>query len=139
VLIDAATVIAVVEFAVLLIAIGLQAALVQIATAGPTNAPALLGVFAAWDWIYNGLLYWLEAGFVALFSIGAWPNHALPRALAVFGLAVGLAHLFNSSVLMSRLPDAATIPVTLLFVVWFLCTGIYLARGEPSASGRPRH
>ncbi|HKZ53204.1 MAG TPA: hypothetical protein VJ085_07995 [Candidatus Acidoferrales bacterium] len=128
-LIDAASIIGVIEVSVLLVVVSLQAAMVQIAAAGPQNSSALLAVFAAWDWTYNGLLYWTEVGWLSLFSVVGWRTGAFPRLLAAFGLIVSAFHLFHTTVLMLGLPDAVTIPGTILFVVWFIWMIVYLLRG----------
>ena len=112
---------------------GMESAMVQLAAAGESARPALLGVFAAWDWTYNSFTYFFEAGYMAGWAIAAWRLGALPRWIAVVAGLTALGHLFNSQVLMSRLSDNLTLIPTALFVLWFVSTGVYLVRGGRAA------
>src|SRR6266542_2325929 len=111
------------------LAAGLESAMVQLVSAGEAGRVSLLGVFAAWDWVYNGFAYFFEAGYMAGWAIVAWRTGALPRWIAVVAGIAAVGHLFNSQVLMSHLSDDLTLVPTAFFFIWFVGTGIYLVRG----------
>jgi hypothetical protein len=131
---DFATAVAVAATPLYALSAGLESAMVQLASAGPAAHASLFGVFAAWDWIYNGFAYFFEAGYMAGWAIVAWRSGALPRWIAVVGGLVAIGHLFNSQVLMSHLADELTLVPTALFLLWFISTGVYLLRGGQSAA-----
>jgi hypothetical protein len=108
---------------------GLQSAMVQLVSAGEADRVAVLGVFAAWDWVYNSFAYFFEVGYMAAWAIVAWRSRALPVWIAAIGGVTALGHLFNSQVLMSGLNDDLTLIPTAFFFLWFVSTGIYLVRG----------
>jgi hypothetical protein len=126
---DFATGVAVAATPLYLLDAGLQSAMVQLVSAGEAGRPALLGVFAAWDWIYNSFTYFFEVGYMAAWAVVAWRTSALPRWIAVVGGVTALGHLFNSQVLMSHLSDDLTLIPTAFFFLWFIGAGVYLARG----------
>ena len=113
---------------------GLESAMVQLVAAGDAGKPALLGVFAAWDWIYNSVAYWFEAGYMAAWAIVAWKSGALPRWIAAIGGITALGHLFNSQVLVSGLSDDLTLIPTAIFLAWFVAAGVHLVRVAGSES-----
>lgn len=112
----------------------LESAMAQLVAAGDAGEPALLGVFAAWDWIYNSAAYWFEAGYMAAWAIVAWKSGALPRWIAAIGGLAALGHLFNSQVLVSGLSDDLTLIPTAIFLVWFIASGVHLVRVADSGS-----
>ncbi|MEO7664417.1 MAG: hypothetical protein ABIV26_04770 [Candidatus Limnocylindrales bacterium] len=112
---------------------GLESAMVQLVAAGDAGKPALLGVFVAWDWIYNSVAYWFEAGYMAAWAVVAWKSGALPRWIAAIGGLTALGHLFNSQVLVSGLSDDLTLIPTAMFVAWFITAGVHLFRVAGSA------
>ena len=116
---------------------GLESAMVQLVAAGDAGKPALLGVFAAWDWIYNSVAYWFEAGYMAAWAIVAWKSGALPRWIAAIGGLTALGHLFNSQVLVSGLSDDLTLIPTAIFLAWFIAAGVHLVRVAGSWSPVP--
>ena len=107
---------------------GLESALVQVANAGDAARPGLLGVFAAWDWTYNSLTYFLEAGYMAAWAYAAWRLDALPGWIVAIGALTAVGQLFNSQVLLSGMPDSVTLIPTALFFTWFVSAGVYLVR-----------
>ena len=138
VLADAGTALALAVIpAALVVWLAPQAAMVQMVKADPGGSPALLGLFAFWDWAYNSLSYWLEFGWVGAFSLAAWQARALPRALAAYGVLVAIVLGSYSLVLPLGLSDQITLPGSLLFAIWFVVTGIYLARGGTSKAVMP--
>lgn len=116
---------------------GLESAMVQLVAAGDAGKPALLGVFAAWDWIYNSVAYWFEAGYMAAWAIVAWKSRALPRWIAAIGGLTALGHLFNSQVLVSGLSDNLTLIPTAIFLAWFVAAGVHLVWVGASGSRVP--
>ncbi len=128
---DAGTVIGLAVVPLGLVEVGLQMALVSLAGSGATDG--LLSTFAAWDWVYNSMFYWLEVGWVGCLNLVALRTGALPRRTALLGLVVALLHVFHSSVLMLGLADAYTLPGTALFVLWFAAAGIHLVRRSDRA------
>ena len=128
-LIDAAALMTVAACPLYALAVGLESAMVQIAAAGDAARPALLGVFAAWDWTYNSFAYFFEAGYMAGWAIVAWRLNALPRWITAVAAITAGGHLFNSQVLVSHLSDNLTLIPTACFFLWFVSTGIYLVRG----------
>ncbi len=139
VLADAGTALALAVIpAALLVWVAPQAAMVQMVKADPSGSPALLGLFAAWDWAYNSFSYLLELGWVGVFSLAAWQVRALPRPLAAYGVLVAIVLGSFSLVLPLGLSDQVTLPGSALFAVWFLVTGIYLARGGTGRGLKPQ-
>jgi len=126
---DFATVTAVAATPLYALDAGLQSAMVQLVGAGEAGRGALFGVFVAWDWVYNGVAYFFEAGYMAAWAIVAWKSGALPRWIAVIGGITAVGHVFNSLVLMSHLSDDLTLIPTFVFLIWFFSAGIYLLRG----------
>ena len=133
---DFATTLVIAASPLYLLDAGLQSAMVQLVSAGEAGRGALLGVFAAWDWVYNSFAYFLEAGYMAAWAFAAWRSGALPRWIAAIGALTAAGHLFNSQVLMSHLSDNLTLIPTVLFFVWFVSTGVYLIRGGTSPALR---
>lgn len=125
---DAGLAIAIAAAPLYAISSALQSAMAQLVSAG-AEGDYLLGVFASWDWIYNSLTYWFEAGFMAAWAIAAWKTRSLPRWVAVVGGLTAVGHLFNSQVLVSHMSDTLTLIPTVLFFVWFVSAGVYLVRG----------
>lgn len=120
------------------ISTGLESAMVQLVAAGDAGRPALLGLFAAWDWIYNSVAYWFEAGYMAAWAFVAWKSGVLPRWVAAVGAITAVGHLFNSQVLLSGMSDDLTLIPTAFFLVWFLAAGVHLLRGGPIAPAMSR-
>lgn len=108
---------------------GLQAAMVQLVAAGEAGRGGLLAVFASWDWVYNSVAYFFEAAYMAAWAIAAWRVDALPRWVVIVGGITAVGHLFNSQILLSRLPDELTLIPTVLFIAWFVGAGVFLVRG----------
>ena len=111
------------------LSVGLQAAMVQLVAAGDAGRGALLGVFASWDWVYNGFAYFFEAAYMAVWAIVAWRVDALPRWVVIVGAVTAVGHVFNSQVLLTRLPDELTLIPTVLFFAWLVGAGVFLVRG----------
>lgn len=132
-LLDTTVVIALAVVPAALVELALQLAMIQLASAG--SADGLLAVFATWDWFYNSLFYWLEAFWMAGLGVLTWRTGILPRWMSALGLTVAAAHVFHSAVLMLGLPDAATLPATAGFIVWFAAAGTHLIR---TAAHAPR-
>ena len=133
-IVDFATVAAVAAVPLYALSAGLESAMVQLVAAGELGRGSLLGLFSAWDWIYNSFTYFFEAGYMAGWAFVAWRSGALPRWLAAVSGVTAVGHLFNSQVLMSHLSDDLTLIPTALFFLWFVGTGIYLVRGGAAAS-----
>jgi hypothetical protein len=108
--------------------LGLQAAMAKLA--GASQPDALLAVFVSWDWIYNSLFYWLEVMWVGAFSLVMLRAGLFPRWLGVWGLVVAATHVFHSSVLLTGMPDAITLPGSALFLVWLITIGVKLVRWQ---------
>ncbi len=115
------------------LSVGLQSAMVQLVAAGDAGRDAVFGVFAAWDWAYNSFAYFFEAGYMAAWAIVAWRLDALPRWVVVVGAVTAVGHVFNSQVLLTRLPDELTLVPTVLFLAWFVGAGVFLVRGGRAA------
>ncbi len=130
---DFATLAAVAAVPLYALSAGLESAMAQLVAAGEPGRSALLGVFAAWDWTYNGFTYFFEAGYMAGWAIVAWRIGALPRWIAAVGGVAAVGHVFNSQVLMSHLSDDLTLIPTAFFFLWFVSAGIYLVRGGAAA------
>jgi hypothetical protein len=106
----------------------LEPAMVQLVGAGESGS-GLLAVFVAWDWIYNSFAYFFEFAYMAAWAVVVWQTRALPRWIAALGALTAVGHLFNSQVLLSGMSDTLTLIPTVVFIVWFIATGIYLLRG----------
>jgi hypothetical protein len=131
-LVDLGTVLVLMEVTVAVVQFGMQLSLVRLA--GLADA-SLLGVFMAWNWIDNGTMLWLEVGWLASLSLGAWMSGALPRWLAGLGLVVALMLLvFAVPGLMFGYPVGVSFVAYGPFMAWFLITGIYLVRGGRETS-----
>ncbi len=130
--VDIGTALAVAAAPLYAISSALQSAMTQLVSAGAADG-SVLGVFASWDWIYNSMAYWFEAGFMAAWALAAWKTRSLPGWVAVVGGVTAVGHLFNSQVLLSHLSDNLTLIPTVFFFVWFVSAGVYLVRGGRTA------
>ena len=126
--VDLGAALVLIEAPVLVVALGLELALVQLVSLG--DRTAILPVFMAWDWIDNGTMLWLEFGWMALIGLAGWMTGALPRWLAGLGIAVALLiALFAAPALPLRYPLGTSLVAYGPFMVWMLTAGVYLARG----------
>jgi hypothetical protein len=126
---DAGAAFGLIEVALLFVELGLSAALVALAASPAVeSASAMLGVFAAWDWIFNGMVDWLEFGAVALISIAAGRSGLIPRRLVGLGLVAAVLRPVSALVLLLGLPFELKFAVTLPFIAWFVAFGITLIR-----------
>src|SRR5262245_50714094 len=126
-LLEFGVVLVLLEAPVLIVELGLQLSLVQLARVAD---PSLFGVFQAWDWLDNGTMLVLEIGWLIVISAAAWASGSLPRWIAGFGLLVGLLmSLLALPSLPLAYPDGVTLVAYGPFILWFIVTGTYLARG----------
>lgn len=124
---DFGVALALIETPVVVVEFGVQISLVRLAGLGD---PSLLGVFMAWNWIDNGTMLILEPAWLAFLSLAAWMSGALPRWLAGYGGLVSLLLVVLAVPgLMLNYPLGIALGAYGPFMVWFLVTGIYLARG----------
>lgn len=108
--------------------LGFQAGMVKLAQAGATEP--LLGAFFIWDWIYNGLFYWLEVIWVGSFSLVMYRTRSVPPWLSLSGIGIAILHVFHSTVLIAGLPDSTTLPGSGLFLLWFIALGVTLVKSR---------
>ena len=124
---DLGVALALIEVPVAVVEFGLQLSLVRLAGLGDAS---LLGVFMAWDWIDNGTMPWLEFAWLGALSLAAWTCGALPRWLAGYGLVVSVLLLVMAVPgLLLQYPIGVALGAYVPWMIWFLVTGIYLARG----------
>jgi len=126
-IVDLGAVALVLLVAVYAVVIGLGLALIRLAQHGD---PAALTVFAAFTWVYDGTINWIEGAAIGLISLGALLTGAWPRWLGGFGLLVSVLLLVLAAPALllgypAYLPFGAYVPETL----WMLTAGIYLTRG----------
>ncbi|MBI2777348.1 MAG: hypothetical protein HYX57_08855 [Chloroflexi bacterium] len=115
------------EIPIVIVAFGIELAVVKLAQVGD---PSLLGVFTAWTWVDNGMMLWLEFGWVGVLSLVAWQSGALPRWLAGYGLIVAILLLVLAVPgLVFGYPLGLNLVAYGPFMIWFLLMGIYLVRG----------
>lgn len=127
-LLDVGTLIAAMVIPLALTELALQASLVQLV---PTESPqATLAIFVAWDWLYNGLFYWLEVIWVGSISLLLLRTGIVRQWISILGLVSAGLHVFHSAVLMLGLPDQVTLPGTGLFAIWFVALGVSLVRAD---------
>lgn len=128
-----------VELPILFLELGLSAALVALSgsAAGESRA-AMLGVFASWDWIFNGMADWLELGMVGMISLACGRSGLIPRWLVALGVVAALLRPVSALVLVAGLPVELKLLVTLPFIAWFLALGIALVRtADREIAARP--
>lgn len=128
---------AVIEMSLLLVQWALQGTLVWVAgsqavaadAATRTTLAALaVGIFRFWDLLYNSLLYWLEGGFLLLFSLVILKTRGLSRGIGGLGIVAAAYQFFNSLAIPLGVPDTLTLPGNLLLVAWFLTASYSLFR-----------
>jgi hypothetical protein len=137
ILLLAGAAIAVVEMPTALAEYALQWTLVWVAGAHAAASDAVtrvalenvgVAVFRFWDVLYNSLLYWLEGGYLFLFSVVMLKAGIFRRAIGWYGLLVAAYQFFNSAAIPFGVPDALTLPGNLLFAAWFVVVSISLLR-----------
>lgn len=137
ILLLAAAAIAVVEMPVALVEYALQWMLVWVAGAHAAASDAVMrvalenvgvAVFRFWDVLYNSLLYWLEGGYLLLFSVVMLKAGVFRRGIGWYGLLVAAYQFFNSAAIPLGVPDALTLPGNLLFTAWFVVVSVSLLR-----------
>lgn len=128
---DFGVALALIEVPVAFVEFGMQLSLVRLAGLRDVS---ILGVFMMWDWIDNGTMLWLEFAWVGALSLAAWTANALPRWLAGYGLVVSLLLLVLAVPgLLLGYPVGVALAAYVPWVIWFVVTGIYLARGGKRA------
>lgn len=125
--------IVVAEIPVILVQLGIQAALVSVATTGGD----ILGLFRFWDVLYNSGAYALEAAYLVCFGLAMRDTAAFPRWLPRFSLIVAAAQVVNVFAIWVGIPDTATLPANMLFGAWFAGTSVGLGRVAASTASRP--
>ena len=116
------------------VVIGLGLALIKLAQQAD---PAAVGVFAAFTWLYDGTLNWIEGVAIGLVSLGALLTLAWPRWLAGFGILVAaLLLVLAAPALLLGYPDSLPFGAYVPEALWMVTAGIYLVRGgrEPGTA-----
>ena len=85
-------------------------------------------VFSFWDYFYNSLIYWLEGGYLLLFSVVIIKAGVFRRAIGWFGLLAAAYQFFNTASIPLGVPDALTLPGNLLLASWFVAVSVSLLR-----------
>jgi len=99
----------------------------------------ILPTFFAYDFVYNGALYAMEAGYPLAFAMAiasaGW--RSTPRWYPVLAAIVSVAQVVNMTSLIVGLPLAVTLPGNILFAVWFGVTTWMLGRQESVVEAAP--
>lgn len=85
-------------------------------------------VFNFWDVFYNSLIYWLEGGYLLLFSVVIVKAGVFRRAIGWFGILAAAYQFFNTASIPLGVPDALTLPGNLLLAAWFVVVSVSLLR-----------
>ena len=85
-------------------------------------------VFRFWDVFYNSLIYWLEGGYLLLFSVVIIKGGVFRRAIGWYGLLAAAYQFFNTAAIPFGVPDALTLPGNLLLAAWFVAVSVSLLR-----------
>lgn len=109
------------------VVIGLGLALIRLVQQAD---PAAVGVFAAFTWIYDGTLNWIEGVAIGLVSVGALLSRGWPRWLAGFGIIVSVLLLILAAPAeLLGYPDGFAFGAYVPGALWMVTTGVYLVRG----------
>lgn len=123
-----AVILAVVELPLLVTQLALQAGLVAAVNAGEP----VVGMFRAWDALYNSGTYVAEAGWVLLFGLAMRGSDVFPRWMTPLSLLTSALLAVNVSAIWVGIPDAATLPSAGLLGLWFAGASIGLGRAARS-------
>lgn len=126
----------VVEAPLILLQYALQGTLMTLAGSGES----MLATFRAWDLVYNGAVYAVEAGVVVSFGLAVRGHAAFPGWLPAVAMVVGALQIVNIAAVFGWLPSAATLPGNLGFALWlgasaFGLTRVARAAAAPSPTG----
>jgi len=119
-----ALILAVVELPLLVTQLALQAGLVAAVNAGEP----VVGMFRAWDALYNSGTYVAEAGWVLLFGLAMRGHDAFPRWMTPLSLLTAALLAINVTAIWVGIPDAATLPSAGFLGLWFAGASIGLGR-----------
>ncbi len=112
------------ELPVIIVGVASQAAVVAATQAGEP----VVGLFRLWDALYNSGLYALEATWVLAFGIAMRDVPAFPRLLGWLSPLTALLLGINVFAIWVGIPDAATLPSSLLLGVWLAGATLGLRR-----------
>lgn len=127
-LVDVAVVLGIVEMPLLIAELGQQLGLVHLATHGASPA-SLVALYSGWHWVYNGVLEWVEVGWMTCFAVVSWRSGAFPRWITGLGFGAAALLLFNEVVAITGISQQAKGPTYVAFLAWMLTTAFYLVRG----------
>jgi hypothetical protein len=113
-----------VEIAVIMSEVALQAALVTVAQRGGDAT----GLFRFWDVLYNSGAYALEATWVFGFGVATRGVAGFPVWLRTYSFVTAALLAVNISAIWIGIPDAATLPSALFLGVWLAATSYGLWR-----------
>lgn len=117
------------ELPVILTEIATQAGLVAAVQA----QEPVIGLFRFWDALYNSGGYVLEATWVLAFGLAMRGVPAFPSFMRWFSPLTALLLGINVFAIWVGIPDAATLPSSLLFAIWL--GGASLGLGRATAGG----
>lgn len=113
-----------IELPLLLTQLAIQAGLVAAVNAGEP----VVGLFRAWDVLYNSATYVTEAVWVAAFGLAMAHVAAFPRWMWPLSALTAVLLGINVFAIWVGIPDAATLPSAGLLVVWFAGASLGLGR-----------
>jgi len=116
------------ELPAILTAIAAEAALVAAVQA----QESVVGLFRFWDALYNSGVYVLEATWVLAFGLAMRGVPAFPGFMSWFSPLAALLLGINVLAIWVGIPDAATLPSSLLFAIWL--GGASLGLGRATAA-----
>lgn len=119
------------ELPVILTEVATQAALVAAAQA----QEPVIGLFRFWDALYNSGAYVLEATWVLAFGLAMRDVPAFPGFLRWFSPLAALLLGVNVWAIWVGIPDAATLPSSLLFAIWLGGASFGLGRATVGGAG----
>jgi hypothetical protein len=114
----------IVEIAVIMSEVALQAALVTVAQRGGDVTP----LFRVWDVLYNSGAYALEATWVFAFGVATRGVAGFPGWLRTYSYVTAALLAVNVGAIWIGIPDAATLPSALFLGVWLGATSYGLGR-----------
>ena len=120
------------ELPVILTEVAAQAALVGAVQAGEP----VVGLFRFWDALYNSGAYALEATWVLAFGLAMRGVASFPTFMAWFSPVTALLLGINVFAIWVGIPDAATLPASLLLSVWLAGASLGLRRVAAASSVR---
>jgi len=87
-----------------------------------------LSLFRFWDIMYNSLLYWVEAGWLLLFSIVKLKGRTFAHWIGWVGGVAAILQVVSALAIPLSFPAGLTFPGNIALALWFIAVSVSLIR-----------